>query len=117
MVEHEEVFDMEQRFLCKQCRHVFDLQISAGSSLDGEVQCPACGSTDVMEAPAWAPLGSGWNIFESNEWEYECQDCKRTFKLPIPKSHTEEESRKCPFCNSGHLHLLTGGKALPLHCG
>ena len=50
MVEHEEVFDMEQRFLCKQCRHIFDLEISNGSSLDGEVQCPACGSSDVMEA-------------------------------------------------------------------
>ena len=108
---------MGHRFLCKQCRHVFDSEISNGSSLNQEVYCPACGNSDVMEAPAWAPLDSGWNIFESNEWEYECQECKHTFKLPIPQSPAEGESRKCPVCNSGHLHLLTGGKALPLHCG
>jgi Zn finger protein HypA/HybF involved in hydrogenase expression len=108
---------MEHRFLCKECRHVFDLDIPDGSCLIGGVHCPECGSSDVVETPAWAPLGSGWNIFETNEWEYECQQCKRTFKLPIPKSPSEGENRKCPFCNSNHLHLLTGGKALPLHCG
>jgi rubredoxin/DNA-directed RNA polymerase subunit RPC12/RpoP len=115
---------MERRFLCKECRHVFDLEVSSETSpdipacsLDKKVCCPACGSTDVMETPVWAPLTSGWNIFESNEWEYECQQCKHIFKLPTPKSPAEDESRRCPACNSGQLRLLTGGKALPLHCG
>jgi Zn finger protein HypA/HybF involved in hydrogenase expression len=108
---------MARRFLCKKCRYVFDREIAGDASVKVEVRCPVCESTDVMETPTWAPLDSGWNIFETNEWEYECQDCKRTFKLPVPKSPAEDESRRCPFCDSKHLHLLTGGKALPLHCG
>jgi hypothetical protein len=36
--------------------------------------------------------------------------------MPIPKSPAEDKSRKCPVCNSGHLHLITGAKALPLYC-
>ena len=108
---------MEHRFLCKQCRHVFDLPIPGSSSIDKEVHCPTCGSSDVMEAPAWAPLDSGWNIFESNMWEYECQQCKHIFKLPIPQSPAEDKSRRCPNCNSEHLHLLTGAGVRAFACG
>lgn len=117
MVGHKEVSKMEHRFLCKQCRHVFDLEMPRDSSLDKEVHCTKCGGSDVMEAPTWAPLGSGWNILESTVWEYECQQCKHVFKMPIPKSPAEDKSRRCPACNSGHLHLLTNMGGLPLHCG
>jgi DNA-directed RNA polymerase subunit RPC12/RpoP len=108
---------MNSRFLCRQCRHVFDAD-TPGDSLTGkEIHCPVCKGLDIIEAPAWAPLGSGLNIFESDTWEYQCQECKKTFKLPIPKSPTEEKSRRCLACNSVHLHLLTGSGALPLYCG
>jgi len=103
--------------LCKQCRNVFDITISSDSFLDKAVHCPACGSSDVREAPPWAPLGSGWNICENNMWEYECQDCKNVFQMPIPGSPTEDKKRKCPVCGSGHLHMLTNVGTLPLHCG
>jgi DNA-directed RNA polymerase subunit RPC12/RpoP len=105
------------RFLCKRCRHVFDVEIPDGSFKGEEIHCPVCESLHVMEAPAWAPLGSGFNIFEDDTWEYQCQECKKTFKLPIPKSPAEEKSRRCIACNSSHLHLLTGTGALPLYCG
>jgi len=108
---------MKRRFLCKQCRNIFDLEFSGDSPTSSESCCPACNSPDITEAPTWAPLGSGWNIFETDTWEYQCQECKNTFKLPIPKSPTEDKSRRCLYCNSEHLHLLTGSKTLPLYCG
>ena len=108
---------MKRRFLCKQCRDVFDIEIPGDSSDGTEVHCQKCSSSDIMEAPTWAPLGSGWNIFETDVWEYECQLCKNTFKLPIPKSPTEDKSRRCLACDSAHLHLLTGAKSAPLYCG
>jgi DNA-directed RNA polymerase subunit RPC12/RpoP len=107
---------MNQRFLCKKCFNVFDLLIS--DDFPGtEIHCPACNDTNVMEAPPWAPLNSGNNIFYGSEWSYECQQCKYQFRMPIPKSPTEGKSRKCPQCSSGHLHLITGSKSLPLYCG
>ena len=108
---------MKHRFLCKRCRYVFDMEILDDSTGGTEVRCQECGNTDVMEAPAWAPLGSGFNIFENDTWEYQCQDCKNTFKLPIPKSPTEEKDRVCIFCKSRHLHLVTGKGNIPLYCG
>jgi len=108
---------MERRFLCKRCRYVFDMEIPGDSSRRTEVRCQKCDSADVMEAPAWAPLGSGSNIFENDIWEYQCQQCRNTFKLPIPKSPEEDKGRRCLFCNSAHLHLLTGAGAMPLYCG
>ncbi len=108
---------MKCRILCKQCRNVFDLTISDSSFIDKKVYCPACGSSDVIEAPSWVPLGSGLNIFESNEWEYICQECQHVFKMPIPKSPSEDKNRRCPVCNSNHLHLLTNVGALPIYCG
>jgi DNA-directed RNA polymerase subunit RPC12/RpoP len=108
---------MERRFLCKQCQYVFDAAISDVTSPDTNVHCPVCCGTNVTEAPPWAPLGSGLNIFESDTWEYECQQCLHKFTMPIPQSPTEDRNRRCPLCNSGHLHLLTGKKALPLYCG
>jgi Zn finger protein HypA/HybF involved in hydrogenase expression len=108
---------MKRRFLCKQCRYVFDAEAPGDSFAGQEVRCPSCRGDDVMEAPTWAPLGSGLNIFENDTWEYQCQECKTTFRLPIPKSPTEDKSRRCVSCQSQHLHLLTGAGALPLYCG
>jgi Zn finger protein HypA/HybF involved in hydrogenase expression len=108
---------MKRRFLCRKCRYVFDVEVPGGSLIDNEVKCPFCQGSDIMAAPTWAPLGSGLNIFENDAWEYQCQECKTTFRLPIPKSPAEDKSRKCLSCNSEHLHLLTGAGALPLYCG
>lgn len=107
---------MDHRLLCKKCFNVFDHLISESSPSTG-IHCTICNSGDVVDAPPWAPLGSGSNIFGGNEWAYECQQCKFKFRMAIPKNPTEDKSRKCPACNSGHLHLVTGSKALPLYCG
>jgi rRNA maturation endonuclease Nob1 len=107
----------EYKLLCKQCRNVFNFLVRPGSSLGREVCCPKCGSPDVEEAPAWAPLGSGLNIFEGSEWEYQCQQCQEKFKMPIPQSPTEERERRCPSCGAGHIHPLTATGGEPLCCG
>jgi DNA-directed RNA polymerase subunit RPC12/RpoP len=108
---------MELRFLCKGCRHVFDLMIPEGSSPDLEKHCPKCLSSEVIKTPPWAPLGSGYNLFEGIVWEYECLHCHCTFKLPIPKSPEEDETRRCPSCGESRLKKLSVFEALPLHCG
>ncbi len=105
----------ERTLLCKQCRNVFRSQPD-NDLLQQETRCPRCGSSNLEEAPAWAPLGSGMNIFDSSEWEYECQQCQKKFKMPIPKSPAEEKERRCPTCNSEHIHCLTAGGE-PLYCG
>jgi DNA-directed RNA polymerase subunit RPC12/RpoP len=108
---------MERRFLCKKCWNLFDFTVSDDIFSDRVIPCPACRSAEVMEAPPWAPLGAGKNIFESDTWDYECQQCKYKFRMPIPHSPSEDKNRKCPFCRSGHLHLIVGEKGLPLYCG
>lgn len=107
---------MDRRFMCKKCWHLFDVSISDDSS-EAKIHCPECCSTQVMEAPPWAPLGAGKNIFDLDTWDYECQNCKYRFRMPIPKSPSENKSRQCPKCKSGHLHLIVGEKGLPLYCG
>jgi rRNA maturation endonuclease Nob1 len=107
----------ECTLLCRQCRNVFKAPVAAGLIVKLEMKCPKCGSLDIGEAPAWAPLGSGLNIFESSEWEYECQQCRNKFKMPVPKSPSEQKERRCAICGSGHLHLLTIAGAEPLYCG
>ena len=108
---------MEKRFLCKHCRHVFDLAVAGDVSMNGNLKCPACSGQEVSEAPPWVPLGSGFNIFDNDEWKYECQQCKQVFSLPIPRTVSEDESRRCPACASPHLHLLVDKQGLPLYCG
>jgi len=108
---------MELRFLCKDCRHVFDLTIPESSPPDFEKHCPKCASSDVIKTPPWAPLGSGNNLFDGSMWEYECLQCHHTFKLPIPKSPEEDENRRCSLCGNAQLKKLSVFEALPLHCG
>jgi len=108
---------MVDRVLCLKCRLVFDIDPAVSCSIDRKIHCTSCNSTDIAEAPPWAPLGSGANIFEGNTWEYECQQCCHKFEMPIPKSPSEANSRRCPLCNGEHLHLLTQIGALPLYCG
>ncbi len=103
----------EFTLLCKQCRNVFKIP---GGNISNKAQCPDCGSPDIIEAPAWAPLGSGRNIFESSTWEYKCQHCGHQFKMPIPKSPTEEKQRRCPSCGAEHIHRLTAIGGEPLYC-
>jgi rRNA maturation endonuclease Nob1 len=108
---------VEYTLLCQHCRNVFKLLLSQSPSVGGNILCPKCGSPDVAEAPVWAPLGSGLNIFDSAEWEYECHECHKKFKMPIPESPTQEKERSCPFCGAGHIHRLTAVGGEPLYCG
>ena len=109
---------MERKtLLCRQCRNVFRSRVESSVSIGLEPRCPRCGSAGIEEAPPWAPLGSGFNIFDDSTWEYECQQCKNKFKMPIPKSPSEEKARTCLLCHSSHLHLLTIKGGEPLYCG
>ncbi len=108
---------MERRFVCGKCSHVFDVVFPENACTIVEVRCPSCDSQEVSEAPPWAPLGSGANIFVGNEWAYECQECKFQFRLSIPKSPDENKLRRCPKCQSHNLFVITGSKTLPLYCG
>ncbi|MBN1190367.1 MAG: hypothetical protein JXA46_11485 [Dehalococcoidales bacterium] len=107
----------DRKLLCRNCRHIFRLSEYTSCSLDRKVLCPNCSSTELSEAPAWAPLGSGTNIFEGSCWKYECKMCGHKFEMPVPKSPSENKSRRCPRCGGAHLHLITDVGALPLYCG
>jgi putative FmdB family regulatory protein len=107
----------EYTLLCKQCRNVFYASVADCCSIDQRTACPACGCVELFEAPVWAPLGSGFNIFDSSEWEYECRKCHNKFKMPIPKSPVEDKQRRCPACGSGQIERLTSFDGLPLWCG
>lgn len=108
---------MERRFFCNECSHVYDMNMPENTGAIIEMHCPICGSQQISEAPPWAPLGSGLNIFSGNEWAYECKDCKFQFRLSIPKSPDENNLRKCPKCQSNNLNSITCSSALPLYCG
>jgi rRNA maturation endonuclease Nob1 len=101
----------QRLLLCKQCRYTFRLSSNQG------LQCPRCGGLQVEDAPAWAPLGSGPNIFDNSEWEYECQECHQKFKMPIPQSPAEEKARSCRLCGASHIHHLNIAGGEPLYCG
>ncbi len=107
----------ERKYLCRQCRNIFVMSSPIILANQMPEHCPQCGSDQLMEAPIWAPLGSGSNIFEGSTWKYECQQCRYAFELPIPRSPSEEKERRCPECNSEHLHLLTKIGAQPLYRG
>ncbi|MFC1901763.1 FmdB family zinc ribbon protein [Chloroflexota bacterium] len=103
-------------YSCQQCRHVFNLSLSGGSPAGPEAKCPRCGSPHVDELPSWEP--AGFDLYEGTPvWEYECQQCHHTFKLPVPGSPAQEKEIKCPQCGGGHIHRLTAIGGEPLYCG
>ena len=103
----------EHTYLCLKCRNLFVLELN--SSLPN-IKCPKCESIQIEKLPSWAPIGS--NLNESlDEWEYECQSCHNTFKLPVPTSPSQEKEIKCPKCKDDHIHRLTFTGGEPLYCG
>ncbi len=107
-----------KQYVCNKCRNVFSVQQLACSITGGHevVACPACGSHDTAAVPVWEPIGFHSHE-EVREWEYQCQDCKKTFKLPVPSSPSEERSIRCPDCGSDHIHRLTLLDGVPMYCG
>ena len=105
----------ERTCLCRQCRNVFKLPVSDSATPEKEeLKCPACGSPDVEDVPAWAPIGFTEG---SPTWEYECQQCQHVFRRPVPDSPAQEKAIKCPECGGGHIHRLTPTGGAPLYCG
>jgi len=106
---------MEDTYLCHQCKNIFRLPPTCNiAPVEEVIKCPICGNTDVEGLPSWAPAG----LAEfSSTWEYECQQCKNIFELPVPSSPSQEKEIKCPVCKSGHIHRLTSTGSLPMYCG
>jgi putative FmdB family regulatory protein len=106
----------EYEYQCRNCQNVFRASMFGSPSSEKEVKCPVCGSIDTGRLPSWAPLG-----FDSarvpTEWEYECQQCHNTFKLPPPSGPSQEKEIKCPACGGEQIHRLTIISGEPLYCG
>lgn len=71
----------------------------------------------IIGLPSWVP--SGLDLYKGPAmWEYECQECKTAFKLPVPKSPSDEKYIKCTRCGSANIKRLTAliGEASP-YCG
>ena len=106
----------EALYRCLKCQNVFKPPQVCSLTAEGVVNCPACGSPQTEALPAWAPAGSGLAEAE-NIWEYECQECKHTFKRPVPASPAEAKEVRCPECGGSHLHRSTPVGSQPLYCG
>ena len=106
----------ETLYRCLQCRSVFKTPSPGGAPEEGEVPCPECGSPLTEAMPSWAPAQSGLLEAES-VWEYECQQCRHSFKRPVPGSPAEAKAVRCPECGGGHLHRFTPVGSQPLYCG
>ena len=106
----------ESLYRCQQCGNVFKVPASCSISPERETKCPGCGSPLTEALPSWAPADSGLLEAES-VWEYQCQDCQHTFKLPVPGSPAEAKAVRCPECGGGHLHRMTPVGSQPLYCG
>jgi DNA-directed RNA polymerase subunit RPC12/RpoP len=96
-------------YQCHQCGDIF-----RSSAI--MTQCPQCDSNQIRELPSWEPLGSDLSEIPI-EWEYECQQCRNKFKLPVPASPTLEKYIRCPACYNSHIHRLTRTGFEPLYCG
>ena len=106
----------EHTYLCHQCGHIFRRPVNDGTKYGKEPLCPQCGSLQTRELPSWVPLGS--DLSEGlREWEYECQQCRHKFMLPVPDSPSREKTIRCPACDGGHIHRLTLTGFEPLYCG
>jgi len=101
---------VENTYLCHQCGSIFRLTSAK------EAKCPQCGSSQTKELPSWVPMGSDLSEGPST-WQYECQQCKHKFELPVPGSPSQERDIKCPACDGGHIHRLTIYGSEPLYCG
>ena len=70
----------------------------------------------VNSLPSWMPIG-----YDSKKiapvWEYECQQCSKTFEVPVPSSPTEEHEISCPICGNKDIKRLTLFGYEPFHCG
>ena len=107
---------VEHTYLCHQCGNIFRLSVDSTRPLEKELKCPACRNSQVRDLPSWVPLGS--DLYEiPREWEYECQQCKSKFKLPVPGSPSQERNIRCPACDDGHIHRLIRTGFEPLYCG
>ena len=107
---------VDSMYLCHQCGHIFRLPVDSASTPGKEVKCHECGSPQIRQLPSWVPVGSDLSEGKSL-WEYECQQCKNKFKLPVPGSPSQEKNIKCPACNDEHIHRLTASGYEPLYCG
>jgi len=102
-------------YLCQHCRNIFKSPLTCSITLEKEEKkCPKCGSFQIEEMPSWVPIGFTEG---SLMWEYECQQCKNVFKLPVPSSPSQEKEIECPVCGGGHIHRLTSTGVQPLYCG
>ena len=103
-------------YLCQNCGNIFRTPAGACVLNPEDIRCPQCDSSQTRVLPSWAPLGS--DISEGHTtWQYECQECKEKFELPILGSPSGEKNIRCPVCNGTHIHRLTPGGYEPLYCG
>ena len=103
-------------YSCHQCHNVFKLSVAGSSSEGGPASCPRCGSSLVSVLPSWEPLGA--TLSETTRmWDYGCQQCQHTFRLPIPDSPSKEKEIKCPACGSQQIRRLTVIDGAPLYNG
>ncbi|MFC1942654.1 hypothetical protein ACFLWU_05505 [Chloroflexota bacterium] len=106
----------KRTYSCHQCNNVFKLSLPDNAAPEIEVKCPGCGSADTDMLTSWVPIGFT-SQGGTHMWEYECQQCKNVFHLPVPTSPSQEKQVKCPGCESWHLHRLTPTGFQPLYCG
>jgi putative FmdB family regulatory protein len=106
----------ENMYLCRQCGHLFRGSVDEVPTQKKQGACPQCGGSQIRELPSWEPLGSELSDV-SLSWEYQCQECRHQFSLPVPASPSQEKDIKCPECNGGHIHRLTRSGFEPLYCG
>ena len=107
---------MEHTYLCHQCGNIFRVSTESTQLPEKELKCPQCGTSSVRELPSWMPLGSNLEDIP-REWEYECQQCKHKFELPVPGNPSQERDIRCPDCTNRHIHRLTRTGFEPLYCG
>jgi DNA-directed RNA polymerase subunit RPC12/RpoP len=107
---------VENIYLCKECRNLLKATIADDAAPKTAPNCPVCGSSQMSEIPCWVPAGSDLGS-DTYTWEYECQECRNRFRMPIPSSPSQEKDIKCPSCGATHIHRLTPMGGEPLHCG
>lgn len=106
----------DDTYICHKCGNIFRIPAGACVPDPENVRCDKCDSTQTRELPSWVPLGS--DLSEGQvKWQYECQQCKNKFELPVPSSPSGENNIRCPACNGSHIHRLVLSGYEPLYCG